>query len=169
MWKRNGVALMGLLTLSACATKPLKAPDALMPPTGSVMVMESLGAGTQPYVCQVGEQGALHWVAGNTEMDLFDTDGTRVARRLGSRWVMNDGSQVGATVQTTVPAAKEGSLPWALWVANEASGQGKLAHVQWVQELNTHGGSAPDAGACSKPGKTDKVLYTATYRFFVAR
>lgn len=162
------LACVGLLSLAACANRPIKAPDVLAVPAGQVMVIEALGAGTQNYLCQKADKGP-HWVGVGPEADLFDDGGVRVAHHgPGSRWIMADGSQIEGSVSASLPATKEGDLPWLLLSAHDASGAGKLARVQWIQRLNTHGGMMPGADGCQagNAGKTAKVSYTATYRFF---
>lgn len=159
-----------VLTLASCASHPVKAPDALAPPPGQVMVLEALGAGSQNYVCQKNEQGMAGWVSTGPQADLFDDVGNRVARHVpGPSWIMGDGSRVDGTVTATVPAPKEEEdIPWLLLSAQNASGSGKLSSIQWIQRLNTRGGRKPDGATCLV-GKTAKVPYTATYRFFTAK
>lgn len=160
-------SVLAVLTLASCASHPIKAPDALALPPGQVMVLEALGAGSQNYVCQKNEQGTAGWVSNGPQADLFDDAGNRVARHVpGPSWIMGDGSRVDGKVTATVPAPKEGDIPWLLLSAQNASG--KLSSIQWIQRLNTRGGQQPDGASCLV-GKTAKVPYTATYRFFAAK
>ncbi len=153
--------------VSSCATnQPVKAPEALLPPANQIMVTELLASGTQHYVCQPATSGGTQWVSAGSEADLFDDGGNLVAHQTkGPSWIMADGSRIEGTLSASAPAPKQGDLPWQLLTAHDASGAGKFAHVQWIQQVSTHGGLNPEGTACIA-GKVSRVPYTATYRFF---
>ncbi len=84
----------------------------------------------------------------------------------GPTWETNDGSKVtGAVLNRCTPFP--GAIPWLLLKATPASDHGALAHVTYIQRVNTIGGTAPaEPGAFV--GAEARVPYTAEYFFYRA-
>ena len=81
-----------------------------------------------------------------------------------------DGSRVVAEAIGSSPSLKPNSIPWLLLKARATAGNGLFAHVQFIQRINTAGGSVP-ATSCRREqaGQQLRAAYTADYLFYGAR
>lgn len=88
----------------------------------------------------------------------------------GPTWEATDGSAVVGELIANSPSTKPNSVAQLLLRAKATAGNGLFTHVQYIQRLNTAGGSAP-AGGCSKEqaGQQGRAPYTADYIFYGAK
>ena len=88
----------------------------------------------------------------------------------GPSWEGNDGSRVVGELISSSPSSAPNSIPLLLLRAKATAGNGLFTHVQFIQRLNTVGGSVPVAG-CRKEqaGQLLRAAYTADYLFYGAK
>jgi hypothetical protein len=169
------VAALGAVTFNASAAENPEAaaqaaagaeftrgrvPVAVRPPAGSRYVGSAVvTTGTQTYTCT----GGVFTGASVPEAQLAGRIG-RLHHYKGPSWEhTRDGSIITAAKagESTVP----GAIPQLLLQVNGHTGKtGVLTKVNYIQRLNTSGGTAP-AGACTD-GQTKAVKYGATYVFW---
>ena len=146
--------------------RPVVAPE-LAVPDAAKLVLIGEAKGVQIYECADGA-----WKLHAPRAELFDGAGVSLAQHFGGVdrgkapgpwWEAKDGSAVNGSKPVSVP--NPGSIP-LLRLEGAASGTGVLAHVAFIQRLDTTGGVAP-ADACTA-GQTQDVPYTATYYFYDA-
>src|SRR5258708_6859362 len=79
----------------------------------------------------------------------------------------NDRNPGGGEEGASSPGTQPNSIAWLLLRARSTSGNGLFAHVQFIQRLNTVGGSVP-AGGCTRQqaGQQLRAAYTADYLFY---
>jgi len=138
-------------------------------PDGNRLAFQFDAVGVQIYACQASATGAA-WVFTAPEADLLNKHGKVVGRHFaGPTWEAKDGSQVvGARIAGVTPDAS--AIPWLLLGATSHVGDGLLSTVSYIQRLDTVGGIAPSADACTVDhvGESARVPYTATYFFYEA-
>lgn len=143
---------------------PSPACDGLNVPAGNTGSFHAYALGVQIY-----HWTGTKWAFDGPKADLFadacyeEQVGTHYA---GPTWQSNDGSKVvGAKLAGCTPY--RGAIPWLLLGATSHMGQGKFAHVTYIQRVNTIGGTAP-AEAGLSVGDEARVPYTAEYYFYRA-
>ena len=102
--------------------------------------------------------------------ELFEVQGggKKVGKHYGGpSWEYNDGSAVVGEVVASSPSASPNSIPQLLVRAKATAGKGLFSSVQFIQRLNTVGGSVP-AGGCRKEqaGQQLRAQYSADYLFY---
>ena len=138
-------------------------PAKLVPPPDAKLVGAYQAAGAQVYVC-TAQDSAIKPVLKAPDAQLSENGKIVAKHYAGPTWEATDGSKVTGKMIQTVPAPKDGSVPWLL-LAAQSTGDGIFAGVRFVQRIETSGGAAA-ADACKNAGTEVRVPYTATYRFF---
>lgn len=160
------VVLALALTHGPTAAAQSSIPDALQP-AGTHRTIASLSAsGVQIYVCKRGADEQLAWVFKAPQADLYDAAGTlAVKHAAGPVWEAQDGSKIQGKVLQQVPnTAEAGAIALLLLQATSVGGTGLLSAVHYVQRLQTHGGTAPEA-PCVEEGQEGRSPYLARYVF----
>jgi hypothetical protein len=148
------------------ATHPALAEDIpakLAPPPDTKLIGAYTATGAQIYVC-TAQGSAIQPVFKAPDAQLTEHDKLIAKHYAGPTWEAVDGSKVVGKVAESVPAPKQGDIPWLLLTA-QSTGQGIFAGVRFVQRVGTQGGAAAQM-ACPTAGMELRVPYTATYRFF---
>jgi hypothetical protein len=157
--------------IAGCATAP-PVPGALRVPADESLIKQLHGKGVQIYECQAAKNdpAQFDWVFRGPEASLLSKAGRIVGKHYaGPTWEANDGSRVVAEVIGSSPSPKPNSIPWLLLRARATAGNGLFAHVQFIQRLNTAGGSVPAMGCRrEQAGQQLRASYTADYLFYGA-
>ena len=164
---------MRILLTMAAATTALMAegpiPDKLKPPATEVVLLRAVGKGQQVYVCKSKGGGeGLEWALLKPRAVLYDEKGARLGTHYeGPTWEAKDGSKVTGKVVQRAAAPNATAVPWLLLQAASNRGNGILAHVTYINRVNTQGG-APPASGCTIPqtGTETSVDYQADYLFY---
>jgi uncharacterized protein DUF3455 len=155
--------------LAGCASAPT-VPGPLHVPDGQSLIKQLHATGVQIYECQPrkGDASQFEWSFKAPEAVLSTKGGRSLVKHYGGpTWEANDGSRVVGEVIGSSPGTQPNSIAWLLLRAKSTSGNGLFAHVQFIQRLNTVGGSAP-AGGCARQqaGQQLRAAYTADYLFY---
>jgi hypothetical protein len=145
-------------------------PEAIQVPAAMHPVLKSHAKGVQIYVCGPKKDAPkeLEWSLKAPEAELLDADGKSIGKHFaGPTWQAADGSKVVGAMKAKVDAPTAGNIPWLLVEAKSNEGQGVLAHVSFVQRVDTEGGKAPSTG-CDKAhlNAETRVEYQANYYFY---
>jgi hypothetical protein len=155
--------------LAGCATAP-SVPGPLRVPADQSLIKQLHGVGVQIYECQPtkNDPAQYDWVFRGPEANLLSKGGRIVGKHYaGPTWEASDGSRVVAEAVGNSPSAKPNSIPWLLLRARATSGNGLFTHVQFIQRLNTVGGSVPALGCRrEQAGQQLRASYTADYLFY---
>lgn len=158
--------------IAGCAVAP-PAPGPLRVPADQSLIKQLHGTGVQIYECQAAKNdpSKFDWAFKAPEAGLATKGGRKVGKHYaGPTWEANDGSRVVGEVIGNSPSPKPNSIPWLLLKAKATAGNGLFTHVQFIQRLNTVGGSVPAVGCRSEQaGQQLRVAYTADYVFYGAR
>jgi uncharacterized protein DUF3455 len=162
------LVLLGLV-LAGCASAPV-VPGPLHVPASQSLIKELHATGVQIYECQAAKADAsqFEWSFKGPEAVLTTKGGRNIGKHYGGpTWEANDGSRVVGEVVANSPSPTPNSIPWLLLRAKAISGNGLFAHVQFIQRLNTVGGSVP-GGGCTRQqlGQQLRAAYTADYAFY---
>jgi len=132
-------------------------------PAGERLVLKAEGRGVQIYRCD-----GTAWVFVAPEAKLF-VKGVEVgSHAAGPVWHDKDGSSVWGDVLAKAPSPHAGSIPILLLKATKSDGSGVLTGVNYIQRLDTDGGSAPaDTCDAGHAAAESRVPYTAQYLFYV--
>ena len=155
--------------LAGCASAPT-VPGPLHVPAAQSLIKELHATGVQIYECQPakGDASQFEWSFKSPEAVLSTKGGKNIVKHYGGpTWEANDGSRVVGEVIGSSPGTQPNSIAWLLLRARSTSGNGLFAHVQFIQRLNTVGGSVP-AGGCTRQqaGQQLRAAYTADYLFY---
>jgi len=158
--------------IAGCAAAP-PAPGPLRVPADQTLIKELHATGVQIYACQPAKSdpSQFEWAFKGPEASLSTKGGRNAGKHYaGPTWEATDGSRVVGEVIANSPGTKPNSIPWLLLRAKATAGDGLFSHVQYIQRLNTVGGSVPATG-CSKEqaGQLLRASYTADYEFYGAR
>ena len=148
----------------------LLAASPIDPPAGQKEILRSTARGVQVYTCEMNGDDKYQWTLDHPEAELFDEKGQNMGRHFaGPNWEMVDNSRVGGHISAR-QNSPDGSIPWLLLEATAHAGYGMVQHVEYIQRIDTKGGTAPDAGCdAAHPKARVRVPYTATYVFFRAQ
>ena len=155
--------------LAGCASAPtVRGPLRVPAPQSLIKVLHATGV--QIYECQPAKADAaqFEWAFKGPEAVLSTKAGKNIGKHYGGpTWEANDGSRVVGEVVASSPSSKPNSIPWLLLRAKAISGNGLFGHVQFIQRLNTVGGSVP-GGGCTRQqaGQQLRAAYTADYAFY---
>jgi hypothetical protein len=170
MIKRFVVATACLAATAALAqSNPAAAPEAVRPPAGHRIALDTWGVGEITYECREKKDavGQYEWAFVTPVATLVDSQKKTVGKYYGGpTWESNDGSKVTGK-QVAVAPATPGSIPLQLVKADPAMGSGAMTGVTYIQRLDTKAGIAP-ASACdaAAKGRQEKVAYEARYVFY---
>jgi hypothetical protein len=158
--------------MAGCAATP-PAPGPLRVPVDQSLLKQLHATGVQIYECRPTKNDAaqFEWMFRGPEAILFTRGGRNAGKHYGGpTWEANDGSRVVGEVIGTSPSSKPNSIPWLLLRAKATAGNGLFAPVQFIQRLNTVGGSVPAPGCRrEQAGQQLRASYTADYLFYGAR
>jgi hypothetical protein len=158
--------------IAGCAAAP-PAPGPLRVPADQSLIKQLHATGVQIYECQPtkNDPAQFEWTFRAPEANLFTKGGRNVGKHYaGPTWEANDGSRVVGEAIGNSPSPKPNSIPWLLLRARATAGNGLFTHVQFIQRLNTVGGSAPASGCRrEQAGQELRASYTADYLFYGAR
>jgi hypothetical protein len=134
------------------------------------LIKQLHATGVQIYECQPSRQNAaqFEWTFVGPEARLTSNGGRAVARHYaGPTWEAKDGSRVVAEPVASSLSPNPNSIPLLLLRARGTSGKGLFSRVQFIQRLNTKGGSLFASG-CRKDqaGQQLRAAYTADYLFY---
>ena len=139
-------------------------------PADQSLIKQLHGVGVQIYECQPtkNDPAQYDWVFRGPEANLLTKGGRIVGKHYaGPTWEASDGSRVVAEAVGNSPSAKPNSIPWLLLRARATSGNGLFTRVQFIQRLNTVGGSVPGLGCRrEQAGQQLRASYTADYLFY---
>ncbi len=161
------------VTPSGELARPMMPDRSLEPPADQVPVLLAYGQGAQRYVCKEKEQakGSFEWTLKEPVAKLSDATGHEIgSHSAGPSWQLADGSKaVKMKLVASFPALAFDAVPWLL-IEIQSSGKGRLAGTQYVQRMDTVGGTPPSAGCdAAHAGATHDVDYRATYLFYAPR
>ena len=141
--------------------------DLVVPPEGSVSLLEFVADGVQIYTCEA-KDGGFVWSFKAPEASLFDKQGRQVgAHFAGPTWKMDDGSAVVGEIVSRADAPEPGAIQWLLLRAKSHEGSGVLAPATHIRRTETKGGVAPKTGCdASHASEQARMRYSATYQFF---
>jgi hypothetical protein len=164
--------LAGLRAGAGATVDNASLPEALRVPPGHELRLWSVGRGEVRYACrrQAGAGGGYAWEPGASTARLYDAYLREIGWSYGGpTWKSVDGSSVTGHALAMAPAG-DGHLPLQLLRALDASGQGTMRGVSYIQRLNTRGGVAPRVGCdARREGRERVVGYEADYVFYGAR
>ncbi len=167
-----GLCLALCAVLAGCAATP-PAPGPLRVPADQTLLKQLHATGVQIYECQPSKNDAsqFEWAFKGPEANLATRGGRIVGKHYGGpTWEASDGSRVVGEVIGNSPSPKPNSIPWLLLRARATAGNGLFAHVQFIQRLNTVGGSVPATGCRrEQAGQQLRASYTADYLFYGAK
>ena len=158
--------------IAGCAAAP-PAPGPLHVPADQKLIKQLHATGVQIYECQPAKNdpSQFDWAFKAPEASLATKGGRVVGKHYaGPSWEGNDGSRVVGELISSSPSSAPNSIPLLLLRAKATAGNGLFTHVQFIQRLNTVGGSVPVAG-CRKEqaGQLLRAAYTADYLFYGAK
>lgn len=167
-----GLQMALYVAIAGCAAAP-PAPGALRVPADQSLIKALHATGVQIYQCQPSKNdpSQFEWSFKAPEASLSTKGGGKVGKHYaGPTWEATDGSRVIGEVIASSPSTKPNSIAQLLLRAKATAGSGLFTQVQYIQRLNTAGGSAPATG-CSKDqaGQLGQAPYTADYVFYGAR
>jgi hypothetical protein len=139
-----------------------KQPSSIEAPSGTALLFEAKGEGSQIYTCTDG-----HWTLKAPDAKLLDEHGQVIGTHFsGPTWRLEDGSEVKGKTIASRAAGDASSVPWLLVQAAPGSGSGKLTNALYIRRTETHGGAAATT-ACD--GGEERVPYTAKYSFYTGK
>jgi Protein of unknown function (DUF3455) len=167
-----GLATALCAAIAGCAAAP-PAPGPLRVPADQSLIKQLHATGVQIYECQPTKKDPeqFEWTFRGPEASLTTQGGRNVGKHYsGPTWESNDGSRVVGEVVGTSPSATPNSIPQLLLRAKATAGNGLFTHVQFIQRLNTVGGSVPATGCRrEQAGQQLRASYTADYLFYGAK
>lgn len=100
--------------------------DLVVPPEGSVSLLDVVADGVQIYTCEA-KDGGFVWSFKAPEASLFDKQGRQVgAHFAGPTWKMDDGSAVVGEIVSRADAPEPSAIQWLLLRAKSHEGSGVL-------------------------------------------
>jgi hypothetical protein len=167
-----GLSIALCAAIAGCAAAP-PAPGPLRVPADQSLIKQLHATGVQIYECQAAKSdpSQFEWVFRSPEANLLTKGGRVVGKHYaGPTWEATDGSRVVGEVMGNSPSPKPNSIPWLLLRAKATTGNGLFTHVQFIQRINTVGGSVPAAGCRQEQaGQLLRASYAADYLFYGAR
>lgn len=139
-------------------------------PQGVRPVLAAHARGVQIYTCGPKKDAPqeLEWSLKAPEAELLDAGGKSIGKHFaGPSWQASDGSKVVGAMKAKADAPGAAAIPWLLVEVKSSEGQGALAHVTYVQRVNTEGGKAPTGGCDPAHLQAQtRVDYQADYFFY---
>lgn len=166
-------ALFGLGACNAVAQQvnvtPPHTPKNLQVPSDQQLVFKTTARGSQIYVCKATDKpDRFEWTLKAPAAGLFDDQNQPMGQHYaGPTWEANDGSKIIGEVKAKANAPKLKTIPWLLLAARSHAGNGIFSQVNWIQRVNTVGGTAPTEG-CDRAYENREISinYTADYYFY---
>jgi len=167
---RSALALLAVLAASLSAlpayAEPAPAvPDAIRVPDDQVLLFRAFASGTQNYACDAAT-GAWTFKQPKAVLTSDSGDALGIHGR-GPFWAAYDGSRVVGSTAASAPSNDSAQdVPLLLLRATPGDTDGQMAHVSFIQRLDTRGGTAP-SGTCD-PAEQPSVAvpYVAVYYFY---
>ena len=153
----NCALVLAVFTVSAHAQNLTAKPSAI----------EAFGKGAQIYTCKASS-GGYAWSLKAPDASLYDAKGNIIGKHFaGPSWQASDGSVVVGAPLNVSPSPNAGAIAWLVLQAKSHSGDGAMAHVQYIVRTRTEGGMAPASGCdAGHAGSEVRVPYSAIYLFF---
>ncbi len=145
-----------------------RAEDALSPPPGSNLLLETHADGVQVYVCTQTDKG-LVWVFDGPSASLFNDRGRQIGvHGKGPIWTLGDGSGVTGELVGKKDSPQAGAVPWLLLKVKAHVGSfGTLTGASYVRRIDTAGGGEPEDGCDPQhQGDIARIRYSAVYQFY---
>ena len=166
------VSLIAAASAANATVDNMSLPEPIRVPDGHVQKFWAVGIGEVTYACREksDQAGSYAWTFVAPAATLVDASEKDVGKYYGGpTWESKDGSKVSGK-QVAVSPATPGNLPLQLVKANQATGNGVMADLTYIQRLNTVGGIPPSQN-CDRGniGQEMKVSYQADYVFYTAR
>lgn len=156
------VFALSLIAYSILLLQGKQPSSSIEAPTGSALLFEAAGEGSQIYTCTDG-----HWTLKAPDAKLLDERGKVIGTHFaGPTWRLEDGSEIKGKAIATRPAGDTSSVSWLLVQAVPGTASGKLANVLYIRRTETHGGAAPTTPCDSGE---ERVPYTAKYSFYTGK
>ena len=164
------VAAAAVLTLTQVAQAgppPPVVPGEIQVPAGNKVFLVGHAVGVQIYSCN-----GVAWGFVAPRANLYNDHGKLIVTHFGGpTWQAKDGSRaVGRLVDGGSVTVDPTAIPWLLLSARTFAGPDgdRLVPTTYVQRINTRGGLAPPASACTAAtaGAVVEVPYTADYYFW---
>jgi hypothetical protein len=160
------------VAIAGCVAAP-PAPGPLRVPANQTLIKELHATGVQIYECQPAKNdpSQFEWAFKGPAANLLTKSGRNAGKHYaGPTWEATDGSRVVGEVIANSPATKPNSIPWLLLRAKATAGNGLFTQVQYIQRLNTVGGSVPATGCRKEEARQQlRASYTADYVFYGAK
>jgi hypothetical protein len=167
-----GLCMALCIAIASCASAP-PVPGPLHVPADQALIKQLHGVGVQIYECQAAKNdpSQFAWVFRGPEANLLTKGGRIVGKHYaGPTWEAHDGSRVVGEAIGNSPSPTPNAIPWLLLRAKATAGNGLFAQVQFIQRINTVGGSVPAAGCRNEQaGQQLRASYTADYLFYGAK
>ena len=157
------------MAAAGCATAP-SVPGPLQVPATQALIKQLHATGVQVYECQPtkNDPSQFEWAFKQPEATLLTKGGKSFGKHYaGPTWEANDGSKVIGEMVARSDSPNPNSIPWLLLRAKATSGNGVFAGVQFIQRLNTAGGSAALVACRQDQARQQlRASYTADYLFY---
>ena len=163
------VAAAAMVSLAQVAQAGPPSPDVppgIQVPAGNKVFLVGHAVGVQIYSCN-----GVAWGFVAPRANLYNDHGKLIITHFaGPTWQAKDGSRVVGLAEKMVTVDPT-AIPWVrLSAASPAAGPDgdRLVATTYVQRINTRGGLAPPASACTAAtaGAVAEVPYTADYYFW---
>jgi uncharacterized protein DUF3455 len=160
-----GLAAVGFAVPVANAQTRPNLPDAIKPPAGQSIYLDTLAEGFQVYTCSKNDSGAFAWVLKAPDAQLFDLQKKPIGKHYaGPTWEGLDGGKVVGAAKANAPGTN--AIPWLLLEVKSREGKGQFTEAKNILRVSTVGGVAPATGCDqAQSGKENRVPYTASYLF----
>lgn len=165
---KHRIAIINLaLSFSTVAAGAV--PQAIQPPPGSELKLQTQARGEQVYQCTLNA-GQYLWQLQAPDAVLFDEQGRRIGRHFGGpAWEYLDGSRITGKMLRKLDGAPQKSIPWLLLEVVKHEGGGMFAEVRYINRVNTQGGLQPETQCDGNHiGHEKRVPYRASYYFYTA-
>jgi len=141
-------------------------PPGIQVPAGNKVFLVGHAVGVQIYSCN-----GVAWGFVAPRANLYNDHGKLIITHFaGPTWQATDGSRVVGQLVPPPVTVDPTAIPWLLLSARTFAGPDgdRLVPTTYVQRINTRGGLAPPASACTAAtaGAVVEVPYTADYYFW---
>ena len=162
------VAAAAMVSLAQVAQAGPPSPDVppgIQVPAGNKVFLVGHAVGVQIYSCN-----GVAWGFVAPRANLYNDHGKLIITHFaGPTWQATDGSSVVGQLARLPVTVDPTAIPWLLLSARTFAGPDgdRLVPTTYVQRINTRGGLAPPASACTAAtaGAVAEVPYTADYYF----
>ena len=160
------VAVLSLTQVAQAGPPPPVVPGEIQVPEGNKVFLVGHAIGVQIYSCN-----GVVWSFVAPRANLYNDHGKLIITHFaGPTWQATDGSRVVGQLVPPPVTVDPTAIPWLLLSARTFAGPDgdRLVPTTYVQRINTRGGLAPPASACTAAtaGALAEVPYTADYYFW---